>query len=48
MPFNPLFHFRMAGGVLVFTPDASHAEMEQWVKGLNEAAKKNADVKTKS
>ena len=44
----PLMVRRMAGGVLVFTPDASHAEMEQWVKGLNEAAKKNADVKTKS
>jgi len=44
----PLMVRRMAGGVLVFTPDASRAEMEQWVKGLSEAAKKNAGVKSKS
>jgi len=44
----PLMVRRMAGGVLVFTPDASHAEMEQWVKGLNETAKKNAGGKAKS
>lgn len=44
----PLIVRRMAGSVLLFTPDASHAEMEQWVKGLNEAAKKNAGVKSKS
>ena len=43
----PLMVRRMAGGTLVFTPDASHAEMEPWVKGLNEAAKKNADAKSK-
>ncbi len=44
----PLMMRRMAGGVLTFTPDASHAEMELWVKGLTAAAKKNADLKAKS
>jgi hypothetical protein len=43
----PLIVRRMAGGTLVFTPDASHAEMEPWVKGLNEAAKKSAEQKAK-
>ncbi len=44
----PLIVHRIAGGTLVFTPDASHAEMEPWVKGLNEAGKKNAGLKSKS
>ena len=44
----PLIVRRMAGGMLMFTPDASHAEMEPWVKGLNEAAKKTASAKSKS
>jgi hypothetical protein len=43
----PLIVRRMAGAMLGFTPDASHAEMERWVKGLNEAAKKNAGLKSK-
>jgi hypothetical protein len=34
---------RMAGGILTFTPDASHEEAEKLVKGLNEAAKNRAD-----
>jgi len=44
----PLIVRRMAGGVLAFTPDASRAEMEAWVKGLSEAAKANAVPKPKS
>jgi len=43
----PLIARRMAGGTLVFTPDATHVEMEPWIKGLNEAAKKNAEQKSK-
>lgn len=38
----PLIVRRIAGGVLTFTPDASHEEMEKWVNGLSETAKKNA------
>jgi hypothetical protein len=34
---------RMAGGILTFTPDASHEEAEKLVNGLNEAAKNRAD-----
>lgn len=41
----PIIVRRMANSMLVFTPDASHQEMEQWVKGLNEEAKKNADMR---
>lgn len=36
----PSINRRMAGGILAFTPDASRAEAEQLVKGLNLAAKK--------
>jgi len=36
---------RMAGGTLVFTPDASRDEAEQLVKGLNVVAKNNAAAK---
>ncbi len=36
----PLIGHRMANGVLSFTPDASRAEAEQWVSGLNAVAKK--------
>jgi hypothetical protein len=43
----PIIVRRMAGATLMFTPDATHAEMEPWVKGLNEAAKKAAGVKSK-
>lgn len=42
----PLIVRRQAGDTLTFTPDASHAEMEPWVKGLNDLAKKNAGVKS--
>jgi len=35
----PSINRRMAGGTLAFTPDASRAETEQLVKGLNLAAK---------
>ena len=38
---------RIAGGTLVFTPDASREEAEQLVKGLNNEARKNAVVKSK-
>lgn len=38
----PMIVRRMASGTLTFTPDASHEEMEKWVKGLNETAKENA------
>jgi hypothetical protein len=31
----------------VFTPDASHEEMEKLVKGLNDFIKKNAESKMK-
>ena len=44
----PLIIRRMAGGTLLFTPDASHVEMEPWVKGLNDTAKKTASLKSKS
>jgi hypothetical protein len=43
----PLIVRRSASGTLVFTPDASHAEMEKLVKGLNDFIKKNADAKMK-
>ena len=35
----PLISHRIAGGVLVFTPDCSREEADQLVPGLNEAAK---------
>lgn len=38
----PLITGRMAGGTLVFTPDASCEEAEQLVKGLNLAARNYA------
>jgi preprotein translocase subunit SecD len=38
---------RMASGTLAFTPDASRAEAEQLVKGLNVAATNYAAVKMK-
>jgi uncharacterized protein YhdP len=41
----PLIVRRIANSTLTFTPDASREEMEQWVKGLNERAKKNAGLK---
>jgi len=43
----PLIHRRMAGGVLTFTPDATHEEMETWVKGLDAHARANAPAKEK-
>jgi hypothetical protein len=43
----PLMVRRIADSKLVFTPDASREEMEKLVKGLNLAAKKNADQKSK-
>ena len=42
----PIIVRRMASSSLTFTPDASHAEMEQWVKGLTEEAKQNAGAKS--
>jgi len=41
----PLIFRRMAGGTLVFTPDASHEEIEKFVEGLNRIAKKNTSQK---
>jgi len=41
----PIIVRRMASGTLLFTPDASHEEMQKWVEGLNITAKKNADAK---
>lgn len=43
----PLIVRRLAGGALVFTADASRAEMEPWVKALNEAARKRAEQNIK-
>jgi hypothetical protein len=43
----PLIVHLNTSAMLTFTPDASHAEAEKWVKGLNFVAKKNADVKDK-
>jgi hypothetical protein len=43
----PIVARRMGDGRLVFTPDASHEEMEKLVNGLNAVAKKNADSKPK-
>ena len=43
----PLVIRRISNCKLVFTPDATHEEAETLVKGLNAAAKKNADVKSK-
>ena len=37
----PLISHRMANGLLSFTPDASREEAEEFVKGLNNVAKKN-------
>lgn len=42
----PLIVRRMADSTLTFTPDASHAEAEQWVQELNAAAKKKAGMKS--
>jgi hypothetical protein len=39
----PLISRRMGSGTLVFTPDASRAEVEKLVKGLNAYIKKNND-----
>lgn len=39
----PIIVRRMGSDKLVFAPDASHGEMERWVKGLSAVAKKNAD-----
>jgi hypothetical protein len=36
----PVISHRLANGLLSFTPDASRTEAEQFVKGLNHAAKK--------
>ena len=41
----PIIVRRMANRMLTFTPDASHEEMEKWVKALNEGAKDNAKAK---
>jgi hypothetical protein len=38
----PIITQRIANGQLTFTPDASHEEMQEWVQGLNNVAKKNA------
>jgi preprotein translocase subunit SecD len=38
----PLITERIANGQLSFTPDATHEEMQEWVQGLNNVAKKNA------
>ncbi|HEX9048591.1 MAG TPA: hypothetical protein VF988_16300 [Verrucomicrobiae bacterium] len=43
----PLITRRLAGGSLVFTPDASREEMEALVKGLNNVAKENAGIRSK-
>ena len=43
----PLVIRRMGGGVLTFTPDASHEEAEQLVKALNVDAKRNSGLKDK-
>ena len=43
----PIILHRIPDARLVFTPDASRAEMEQFVKGLNADAKANATAKTK-
>ena len=37
----PVIAHPIANGTLTFTPDASREEMDQWVKGLMAAAKKN-------
>jgi hypothetical protein len=37
----PSIYRRIAGGVLIFTPDASREEAEKFVAGLNAFAKKN-------
>jgi hypothetical protein len=41
----PLINHRMGNGLLVFTPDASHEEVEKLVKGLNAYIKKNNKTK---
>jgi len=41
----PFISRRMAGGILTFTPDASHEEAEQLVKTLNVDAKRNSGLK---
>ena len=41
----PLINRRMGNGSLVFTPDASHEEVEKLVKGLNAYIKKNNKTK---
>ena len=43
----PAINRLIANGTLTFTPDASHEEAEQLVKGLNLAAKKAAAKKSK-
>jgi preprotein translocase subunit SecD len=43
----PYIARRMGGDTLVFSPDASHEEAEQLVKGLNALARKNAEPKSK-
>ena len=43
----PLIARRNATGVVAFTPDASHEEIEQMVQGLNEAIKKKVDSEAK-
>jgi hypothetical protein len=42
----PLISRRIATSDLIFTPDASRHEADQWVKGLNAVAKKNTGVKS--
>jgi preprotein translocase subunit SecD len=43
----PLITRRLAGNVLVFTPDASREEAEKLVAGLNLIGKENAGIKAK-
>jgi preprotein translocase subunit SecD len=43
----PLISRTIASGTLVFTPDASHEEADQLVKGLNGVAQKSAEQKAK-
>ena len=39
----PIIVRRIGNDKLIFTPDASREEIEQWVKGLSAAAKKRAE-----
>ncbi|HUC84587.1 MAG TPA: hypothetical protein VL970_05285, partial [Candidatus Acidoferrales bacterium] len=43
----PVIVHRIANSTLIFTPDASREEAEQFVKELNAGAQKNAGMKSK-